>query len=104
MGDGGPGRPELKPAFDGSIWIDQETHRVLRIEQRTSGMPNDFPTSKAESTVEYAFVKIEQKTYLLPSKSDNLGCARGSGACTRNSIEFRNYRKFTTESQIKFGD
>jgi hypothetical protein len=92
-----------RPAFDGSLWIDQETHRVLRIEQRTTGMPNDFPTSKAESTVEYAFVKIEQKTYLLPAKSDNLGCARGSGACTRNSIEFRNYRKFTTESQIKFG-
>jgi hypothetical protein len=27
----------------------------------------------------------------------------GSGACTRNVIEFRNYRKFEAESTVTFG-
>ena len=79
------------------------TRRVLRFEQRTAGLPRDFPLSKAESVLEYAFVKIDQKSYLLPAKGENLGCFSGSGTCTRNAIEFRNYRKFEAESKIKFG-
>ena len=26
----------------------------------------------------------------------------GSGACSRNALEFKNYHKFTTESNVKF--
>ena len=97
-----PDERRYSPAFDGAIWIDKETRRVLRIEQRTGPMPQDFPYSKAESTLEYAYAKIEQRTYLLPATSENLGCMRGSGACTRNVIAFREYRKFDTESVIKY--
>jgi hypothetical protein len=32
-----------------------------------------------------------------------MACMSGSGTCTRNVIEFRNYKKFTTESNVKFG-
>ena len=77
--------------------------RVLRFEQRTLGMPLDFPLSKAESVLEYAFVKIDQKTYLLPAKGVNVGCFSGSGTCKRNVIEFRNYRKFEADSKVRFG-
>jgi hypothetical protein len=90
-------------AYEGSIWIDKDTRRVLRIEQRTTGLPQDFPLSKAETVLTYAFVKIDNKPYLLPAGSETLGCARGSGACTRNVIEFKNYKKFTTESTVTFG-
>jgi hypothetical protein len=38
--------------------------------------------------------------YLLPVKSENLACFRGRPRCTRNEIEFRNYRKFSVESQV----
>ncbi len=97
-----PDDRRIHPAHEGSIWIDKETRRVLRIEQRTSALPNDFPYSKAENVIEYAFAKIDGKSYLMPAKSENLGCMRGSGACTRNTIEFRNYRKFTADSVIKY--
>jgi hypothetical protein len=90
------------PAYTGAIWIDKETKRVLRIEQRTSAMPPDFPYSKAESTLDYGFVPIEGKQHLLPVHSENLSCHRGSFNCTRNDIEFRNYRKFTADSNVKF--
>jgi len=97
-----PDQRRYRPAFNGSVWIDQETRRVLRIEQRTLSMPQDFPLSKAEITLDYAFVKIDQKTHLMPALSENLGCMRGSGTCSRNVIEYRNYRKFTADSAIKY--
>jgi hypothetical protein len=31
-----------------------------------------------------------------------LSCLRGSNECQRNVIEFRNYHKFTGESNIEF--
>jgi len=48
-------------------------------------------------------VNIEDKAYLLRLKGENTACFSGSGTCTRNTIEFRNYRKFEAESKITFG-
>jgi hypothetical protein len=98
----GPDQRRFTPAYEGAIWIDQETGRVLRIEQRTTALPPDFPLKRAESTLEYAFARIGDSTFLLPSVSENIGCMSGSGACTRNDITFRNYRKFSTDSNVKF--
>lgn len=98
-----PDQRQFKPAYEGAIWIDKETRRVLRIEQRTVNVPGDFPLLKAESVLTYAFVNIDRKPYLLPATSENLGCWRGSGTCVRNTIEFKDYRKFTAESTVNFG-
>jgi hypothetical protein len=98
-----PDGRQYKPAYDGAVWIDKESRRVLRIEQRATAFPRDFTISRAECKLQYAWVRIEQKTYLLPSASENIGCMSGSGACTRNVLDFKNYRKFTTESNITFG-
>jgi hypothetical protein len=98
-----PDGRRYKPAYEGAVWIDKESRRVLRIEQRTTAFPRDFTISRAECKLQYAWVKIEQKTYLLPSSSEDIGCMSGSGACTRNLLEFKNYRKFTADSNITFG-
>jgi hypothetical protein len=97
-----PDGRRLTPAYEGAVWIDQATRRVLRVEMRAINLPRDFAISSAESTLEYGFVRIEQNTYLLPTKSESVGCMSGSGTCTRNAIEFRNYRKFTAESTVNF--
>ncbi len=98
-----PDDRRYNPPYEGAIWVDQDTRRVLRIEQRTSSMPSGWPYKGAECVLEYGYVRIDQKTYLLPDRAENQACMSGSGACTRNVIEFRNYRKFTTESNVKFG-
>ena len=98
-----PDGRQYKPAYEGSIWIDKDTRRVLRVEQRTIDVPKDFPLLKAESVVSYSFVNIDRKPYLLPATSENLGCWRGSGTCVRNTIEFQDYKKFTAESSVSFG-
>jgi hypothetical protein len=38
--------------------------------------------------------------YLLPVHSENLSCQRGTSICSRNAIDFRNYKKFGSESTI----
>ena len=90
------------PAYRGTVWIDKETSRVLRIEMQSRNMPQDFPIDKVESTLDYEFVRLGTGKFLLPVKSESLSCFRGSSNCSRNVIEFRNYRKFGSESSITF--
>jgi hypothetical protein len=88
------------PAYKGSVWIDRKTHRVLRIEMQARNIPPGFPLDTSEWVVDYAFVRIGPGQYLLPVHAENLACFRGTSMCTRNATDFRNYRKFTSESQI----
>ena len=91
------------PATKGSVWIDKETSRVLRIEQSGKGMPALFPFDTLETTVDYDFIRLGTSgPYLLPIESEVLSCQRGTSICSRNKIEFRNYKKFGAESDITF--
>ena len=80
------------------------THRPLAVclLLTLTGVLATFPLSRAETVIKYAFARIEQRSYLLPATSENIGCMRGSGTCSRNAIVFRNYRKFEAESVVTF--
>jgi hypothetical protein len=93
---------QYTPAYHGSLWIDKDSRRVLRIEQVAQGMPRDFAYDKAESIIEYGFVNIEGKSFLLPVRGENMACETGTRNCSRNVIEFRNYRKFGADSSVTF--
>ncbi len=97
-----PDQRRYKPAYEGAIWIDSATHNVVRIEQRATAFPRDFPFNRTECTISYSYVRIDQRSYLMPSSSEDIACMSGSGACTRNALAFQNYRKFTTESNVRF--
>jgi hypothetical protein len=93
------------PAYKGAVWIDPHSARVLRIEMQAYGFPQDFPTDHVESATDYEYTRLgDSQQYLLPVHSENLMCQRGSDDCSRNVIDFRNYRKYTGESTIKYGD
>jgi hypothetical protein len=81
------------PAYTGAIWIDEESHRVLRIEVSAKSIPTWFPLDQLETAVDYDYVFIGEGKYLLPAHSEALSCTRGSNRCRRNVIEFRNYGK-----------
>jgi hypothetical protein len=97
------GKPQ-KPPYNGSVYIDPKTFRVLRIEMQTRQLPADYEIDTVESTVDYDWVLISGKKFLLPTRSENLACFRGSYSCVRNVIEFRNYRKFDAESSVMASD
>ena len=90
----------VQPAYSGSVWIEPATGRVLRIEKSTHALPADYPVDKVESTVDYDFVTIGGKKYLMPVRSAMLSCGTGGYECDKNEIEFRNFRKFEVESTV----
>ena len=90
------------PAYRGALWIDKESVRVLRIEMQAVRLPDSFPFDSVETTVDYAFVSIGTQKYLLPARAENLSCQRGTSFCSRNVIDFRNYRKYSADSTIIF--
>jgi hypothetical protein len=91
------------PAHLGSIWIDKETSRVLRIEQGSGFMPKLFPFDTVETVTDYAFISLAAgQKFLLPADAEVLSCLRGTTLCSRNRLEFRNYRKFGADSSITF--
>jgi len=91
-----------RPEYSGAIWIDKENHRVLRIEMSAHNMPKGFPLDTVESAVDYDYVMIGGNKFLLPVHSESLSCERGTSICSRNVIDFRNYRKFGADTSIVF--
>jgi hypothetical protein len=93
-----------RPEYTGVVWIDKDTSRVLRIEMAARNMPRTFPLDTVESAVDYDYVPIGDGKFLLPVHSEALSCDRGKNSCSRNVIEFRNYKKFTADTSITFDD
>jgi hypothetical protein len=90
------------PEYTGTIWIDKQNYRVLRIELAAQKLPRSFLLDTVESAVDYDYFTIGEGKFLLPAHSEALSCVRGTGDCTRNVIDFRNYKKFSAETSITF--
>jgi hypothetical protein len=94
-----------RPAYRGTVWIDKQTYRVLRIEMQAYHFPGDFPFDKVESAMDYEYVRFAaDRQYLMPVHAETLMCSRGTNQCSMNKIDFRNYHKYAGESEISFGD
>jgi hypothetical protein len=100
----------------GRVWLDRETARVLRLEYISTDVEPDFPIRKTESSVDYDWVTIAERQYLLPVAANIVFTnfvpvkyfdARAGKVVTRpqivqdrNDIRFRNYQKFGAEVKI----
>ena len=89
-------------AYRGTLWIDVETDRVLRLEEQATGLPEAFPFDRVELAVDYEFIRLETKLFLLPVEAQALNCIRETSVCMRNQTSFRNYTKYEVESGIVF--
>jgi hypothetical protein len=97
------GSQSIVPAYEGRVWIDEKTAQVLRIEMSATDIPRDFPLDQVEASNDYGFVRLATADqYMLPTHAETLSCERGSPVCSRNTIEFRNYHKYTGEANITF--
>jgi hypothetical protein len=93
----------ILPSYKGSVWIDNKSAQVLRIEMQAKDIPEAFPEISVETAVDYDTVNLgSADRFLLPVDAQALSCVRNSNECQRNAIEFRNYHKFEGESVIKF--
>jgi hypothetical protein len=97
------GSQSIIPAYNGRVWIDEKTAQVLRIEMSATDIPRDFPLDQVEASNDYGFVRLATAdTYMLPTHAETLSCERGTPFCSRNTIDFRNYHKYTGEANIVF--
>jgi hypothetical protein len=86
----------------GRVWIDRELDRVLRFEQIATEIPPDFPITAARSVIDYDWVMINERKYLLPTHSEILLTTVNPKFVlqSRNDIRFRNYQKFGAELKV----
>jgi len=86
----------------GRVWIDRETNRVLRFEQIATEIEPGFPITAARSLIDYDWVTISEKKYLLPTNSEVVlsSVNRQMALQSRNEIRFRGYQKFSAEMKI----
>ena len=93
-------RQQINSAYEGRLWVDTTSKRVLRIEQFAVQMPRDFLFSQAETAVEYDWIEIGEKQYWLPISAENQIGSDRYDYHTRNIIKFYDYRKFEAEVKI----
>ena len=90
----------IKVSYGGQVAVDVENLNVLEI-RSSLDLPLSSGLQKGESTVEYGQVRIAGKSYSLPLHSEVL--MQDKEYVYRNSIDFKNYRKFAVESTIHYG-
>ncbi|HEX2272124.1 MAG TPA: hypothetical protein VHH35_21460 [Pyrinomonadaceae bacterium] len=86
----------------GRIWIDRELDRVLRFEQIATEIPADFPIVAASSLIDYDWVMINERKYLLPVQSKILITSNQGSTMlqSRNDVRFRSYQKYGAELKV----
>ena len=91
---------QFVPAYSGLVYVDREMHQVLRVSMVSRDVPADFPIRQAETVLDYDYQTLSDRRFLLPLKADSrIGT---SDTLSRLDEEFRLYRKFSTESEIKY--
>jgi hypothetical protein len=88
------------PGYIGSIFIDPETHAVLRVTLDAQGIPPSFPIQVAKTQLDYAYTDLSGVQFLLPSNV--VMYMRDGRMISKNEKDFRNYRKYSAESDITF--
>jgi hypothetical protein len=92
----------LVVAYHGTVEVDHETGGVLRLNYEAEDVPKDFPMQFASTTVDYGIVEVAGRKYLLPVRSEIE--TETDGLRSRNVTEFADYRRFSSDSTVRFGD
>jgi len=98
--DLGQGNDTVGVGFHGLVYLDAATGGVRRVTLQADGLPKNFSMSAASMTVDYDFVAIAARDYLLPVRS-TVSLQRGHKKVELNEIAFRNYRRFASRAKIK---
>jgi hypothetical protein len=93
-------KDHIVPAYSGRILLDKDTHVVLRVTLNADNIPATFPVRMATTILDYDYTDISGHQFLLPLKSETQMSA--DGVLSRNDTEFRLYRKYSAEAEIKY--
>lgn len=108
---------ELPGRSRGRIWVDAESHDVVRLDEQLVGLfdfavpreharpgsPTSMTIERADSSIRYRRVEFDDppETLMLPASVDIVQIVRGGGVQRhRISQRFTDYRRFVTEGRI----
>jgi hypothetical protein len=97
----GEGSEKLWVGFHGLVYIDSSTGGVRRVTAEADDLPRTFAIHAAAMTVDYSYVAIGTHDYLVPVRA-TVSRQRGRREIELNEIAFRNYRRFASQTKIKF--
>jgi hypothetical protein len=100
-GPHGPDEDGTPSAHHGRVWIDPDTHEVLRVEQ-VADPPAHFPIRSASTVLDYTPTEVGGRASILPRKAEVF--MESTNFRSHNIIEFRDYRKFGAATVITFED
>jgi hypothetical protein len=86
--------------YRGLIYADKDTHQVLRVTLQATEIPPSFPVQEARTTLDYDYADLSGHPFLLPLRAEVR--MRHDKHLTKNEMEFRMYRKFSADAEIKF--
>jgi hypothetical protein len=95
-------RGVVTPGYRGTLWINPETGRVMRLEWQAVDLPSDFMLQSMQSSVDYAYVELGAERFLMAKHSEALLCYRASTMCQRNVIDWKEYHLYQSESKLIF--
>jgi hypothetical protein len=84
----------------GVVYVDPENGRTLRVIAESEGLPLDFPVKSAATTLDFDFVEIGGRQFLLPLRAETR--MRAVDMQTRNEVRFSGYQKFAADTNITF--
>jgi len=90
---------KITAGFHGLVYVEKGTNVVLRITV-VPEIPLSFPVQDVDQVVDYDYQKIGDQTHLLPLRSTVQ--MRDGHQGSKNEIEWRQYRKYSADSSIKF--
>ena len=108
---------DIEGGMRGRIWIDADTHDVLRLDQSLGGLVEIPLPRKAtrygatmfwtmerwDSTIRFRRVTFQdpEETLVLPVESSTLQVTRGAGTPRlRTSTQYLSYRRFITGGRV----
>jgi len=94
------GKLSIVTAYHGLVEVDPKTHAVMRVTTESEGVPESFPVRSVKDVLDYDYTELSGHTFLLPLKA-RVDAAFGT-ELQRIDEEFRLYRKYSAESEIKF--
>jgi hypothetical protein len=94
------GNLSVVTAYHGLVEVDPDSHAVMRVTTEAEDVPEGFPVRSVKDVLDYDYTELSGHTFLLPLKARV--DAAFSDVLQRIDEEFRLYRKYSAESEIKF--
>ncbi|MGD0158122.1 MAG: hypothetical protein ABSB50_18685 [Terracidiphilus sp.] len=85
--------------YHGQVYIDTVTRMVRRITKAADNVPPRYPIQGALVSVDYDFVVLNDHDYMLPISAQVI-LKKSRKELDRNEIEFRNFRRFGSDTRI----